>query len=475
MVPFQRGPVASCRVPCPGRGARGALRLAALGLGLLLGMGRAPAQESRAQEAGVPAAEVLTLERAISLALENNRLVKNAALEAAKAEDGLAAYRTRLLPSLDLTALESRNLTDLKFRFPKGAFGDFGATGPIPADDTEVTSPGKTTAFVVGRLTQPLLQLPSVGLGVRLKALNLDLAREKSRGQRQATVAEVKQAYYSLLQTESALRATDEAVRALRELARVVGERVAQQAALKAEDLSVRSRLAGEEHQALQLRNALVSGRERLNDLLGRDLDTAFGVSPVPEITPYEADLKAARARALQNRSDVREARLAERQAETDRRLKRWDYVPDLSLMASYVTSYNVEVLPRNFSSVGLYLSWEPFDWGRKRRAVAESSRALEQARNATRETESQASIDVGLKLRALEEARSLLGATSLAQEAALEKLKVTTNRYQQKAALLKDVLEDQERLADADRQQQQALLSAWTARADLERALGED
>ena len=69
----------------------------------------------------------------------------------------------------------------------------------------------------------------------------------------------------------------------------------------------------------------------------------------------------------------------------------------------------------------------------------------------------------------------SALGATSLAQEAAREKLKVTTNRYQQKAALLKDVLEDQERLADADRQQQQALLSAWTARADLERALGED
>lgn len=465
MAPSRPDPASPRHVPRIGRGARGARCLAALAIGLLLATDRAPAQED----------EVLTLERAVLLALENNRLVKNAVLEAAKAEDDLLAFRTRFLPSIDLTALESKNLTDLKFRFPKGAFGDFPATGPIPATDSEVTSRGRSTAFVIGRITQPLLQLPSVGLGVRLKALNLDIAREKSRGQRQATVAEVKRAYYSLLQTESALLATEEAVRALRELARVVAERLAQQTALKAEDLSVRARLAGEEHQALQLRNALVSGHERLNDLLGRDLDTAFTISPVPEIAPYEADPAAARALALQRRSDVREARLTEEQAETDRRLKRWDYVPDLSLMASYVTSYNVEVLPRDFRSVGLYLTWEPFDWGRRRRALAASMRALEQARNATREIESQAAIDVGLKLRALEEARSLLAAATLEQEAARERLKVTTNRYEQKAALLKDVLEDQERFADAGRRQQDALLSAWTARADLERALGED
>src|SRR2546426_1145274 len=50
-----------------------------------------------------------------------------------------------------------------------------------------------------------------------------------------------------------------------------------------------------------------------------------------------------------------------------------------------------------------------------------------------------------------------------------------TSKRYRQKAVLLKDVLESQEKLASADRQRDEALLSAWTARADLERALGED
>ncbi|HEU4400878.1 MAG TPA: TolC family protein [Candidatus Polarisedimenticolia bacterium] len=433
---------------------------------------------ARAEERGSSprsAGDVLTLEQAVALALENNRLVRNAALEAAKAVDSLASFRTNRLPAIDLTALESQTLADLKFRFPAGAFGDFPATGPIPSRDTDVTAPGGRTAFVFGRITQPLLQLPRIGLGVRLKALNLEVAREKLRAQRQSTVSDVKSAYYSLLDAQSALDATDEAVRALRELDRVVGERVAQQTALRAEALAVESRLASEEHQALRLVNALASGRERLNDLLARDLDTAFSVSQVPDPAPNEADLAAARAEALARRADVREARLTQKQAEIDQRLKRWDYVPDLSLMADYVSFYNLDVLPRDFRSVGLFLTWEPFDWGRRGRALAESKKGLEQARNAVRETESLAVIDVGLKFRALEEARSLLRATGLAQEAARERLKVTTNRYAQKAALLKDVLEDQEHLADANRQQQAALLSAWTARADLERALGED
>ena len=91
------------------------------------------------------------------------------------------------------------------------------------------------------------------------------------------------------------------------------------------------------------------------------------------------------------------------------------------------------------------------------------------------RDAESLAAVDVGLKFRRLQEMRVLLDATRLAQEAARARLRVTTERYGQKAVLLKDVLEDQERLAEADRSLDETLLSAWTARADLEKALGED
>ena len=51
-----------------------------------------------------PGVEVLTLDKAIDLALLNNRSAKNARLEAEKADDRTAAARTHMLPGFKLSA-----------------------------------------------------------------------------------------------------------------------------------------------------------------------------------------------------------------------------------------------------------------------------------------------------------------------------------------------------------------------------------
>jgi len=81
--------------------------------------------------------------------------------------------------------------------------------------------------------------------------------------------------------------------------------------------------------------------------------------------------------------------------------------------------------------------------------------------------------VDVSARLRKLRQARALVEVTHLAQETEKEKLRVVTNQYPLKAALLKDVLQEQAAVADADNQYQQALLAFWIAKADFERALG--
>ncbi len=288
-------------------------------------------------------------------------------------------------------------------------------------------------------------------------------------------VNDVRRSYYSLLQSQSSLSAEEEALTSLRELNRVVENRVAQRVELEASGLEVRARLAKAEYDALTQRDALLSGRERLNEILGRSIEVSFSVETVPDVAPYESDLETARSVALAHRADLKEARLRQRQAEIDHRLKKWDFVPEVSLTYSYLALPDVELLPKSFSSLGLVLSWEPFDWGRRRHALAQARASVEQGDNVVRDAESLAAVDVGLKFRRLQEMRVLLGATRLAQEAARARLRVTTERYGQKAVLLKDVLEDQERLAEADRSLDETLLSAWTARADLEKTLGED
>src|SRR4030095_15091175 len=118
---------------------------------------------------------------------------------------------------------------------------------------------------------------------------------------------------------------------------RVTGEYVLQQVALKSQGLEVTTRLAKAEDGALTLRNALSSQKEPLNQLLGRAIATEFQVDPIPEITPYETDLAVAHARALGQRPEVRESRLKLKHAELDRRTKKSEFIPDLTLFSRYI------------------------------------------------------------------------------------------------------------------------------------------
>ena len=82
--------------------------------------------------------------------------------------------------------------------------------------------------------------------------------------------------------------------------------------------------------------------------------------------------------------------------------------------------------------------------------------------------------IEVDSRIRELEEAQEMVKVTEISQAAATEKLRVLTNQYKQQAALLKDVLQAESELAQANAEHADAILSAWNAQAQLEKALGQ-
>ncbi len=427
-------------------------------------------QESTSSPGGL-----LILEQAVALALQNNRPVKNASLEVTKAEDGVVATRTLRLPTLDFSLLAAHHLTDESYTFEKGVFGTFPATGPIPAVDTNITTTPGFNTHITASATQPLSQLFGIELDIRQHEVRHEITQEELRAQQQRVVKDVKHEYYRVLQTQSKIEANEEAIKFHRELDRVVAERVKEQKDLEWQSLEVKTRLARGEYEALTLHNTLATQREHLNVLLGRDIRTEFRVSPVPDIPGFEVNLAAAQARAVAQRPEVREARLKVKHAEYDFRIKEYEYFPEVSLTVRYIGNMNVDLLPQNMATVGLYLSWEFFDWGRKKQELDAIGAAVVQATNTLVEAETRVVIDVNTQARKLQEARARLGVSESAQKAAREKLRVTMNQYKEQTALLKDVLEAQTGLAEANNEYQQALLSYWTARADLEKALGEE
>jgi outer membrane protein TolC len=430
-----------------------------------------PAQTDAARDAR---AEVLTLEGAIQQALENNRVLKIASLEVQKSEDTIAATRTRRLPNTSFNLLGSQLLTQVQFQFEQGQFGTFSGIGPVPAERTFITTPRRPNAYVVAQVAQPLSQLYKVTLGIRQGEFAREVARQRLRAQQQALIHNVKKLYFAALDTESALEATEEALKFYRELNRVVGGYLQEKVALKSESLDVKAQLAKEEYDALTLRHSLATRKEQLNQVLGRDIRTEFVLSPLAEPTWPETDLTAAQARALAQRPEIQEARLRLKQAEQDRRIKKSEYIPDISLSFNYLSPFRIEFVPKNIATVGLQFSWEPWDWGRRKHELDEKSRVVEQARQAVQDAEQQVLVDVNERYRKLAETRALIRVAEMTSESAREKVRLTQNRYAERAALLKDVLQAQSNLADASYNYRQAVVAFWTAKADFEKALGE-
>jgi outer membrane protein TolC len=433
--------------------------------------------QAQRQPASPPdtAAPLLTLDDAVSLGLKNNRLVKNSALEAQKFDFRVDTTRSRRLPQFQFAVLGGELLHPFDFTFDPGVFGTYPGVGPIPGTRTKVRTPAQFTTYATGSVDQPLTQQYKIGLGIHAMQLGRDIAREDVRAERQKIAAEVRAAYFELVATQAGVQASREAVRTLEEAQRVTARYRLQETVLRGDALEVDARLAKSRYELSVAENGLATQHEHLNELLGRDLTTPFQVELMPEEDASDLTLEATREAALQKRPEVREAHLKEQQAEYDRRLAKAEYIPDLSLEVRYQGIQNIKVLPENVATAGFFLTWEPFDWGRRHNLVAERTKTVEQSRNGVRETEAQIAVEVGAKYRKWQETALLLKSSRISQEAAAEQFRVTGNRYKEQAALVRDLLQAQARSSEADFQYQQALASYWSARADLRRATGEE
>ena len=417
-------------------------------------------------------AESLTLDQAIELALHNNHAIKIAEFGVSKAEEDISVAKTSRLPSLHLHTLFSSNLAKNDIKVPNPAANQFPGLGPffLLTDQRKLSTVFATTAV------EPLSQQYRIGLNIRLERLSREMAQAKLRQQQNETIDQVKKTYYAILQTKSALNSVEEAVKSYKELDKVTGDYVVQQIALKADHLAVQTRLARAQYDELEMSSRLATQKEQLNSLLGREVDREFEVSDVPAFISIEANLTEARKVALEHRPELEQSRLTVEQAKLVRRIKKSEYIPDVSAGFAYLTPRNFpSVVPREFANVGVIISWEFFDWGRKKHQLAEIDNTIEQAKNGLKETEDQVLVEVGDKLRKLQLTGQALRVAKLAEDSAKENLRVSTGQYKYQAVMLSDVLKTQASLAEATNDYQRALLTFWTAKAEFEKALGED
>jgi len=420
-------------------------------------------------------AKTLTLEEAVSLARLQNRELKQAGLEIHKQKEAFGEAKTHLYPRFDTYVLASELLTPLDFTIRAGTLGTFSATGPIPAKDSVIHTPARPVAIASATVTQPLTQLIRIDLSIKQQKLESQLSQQNYFEREQELVNEVRRAYYAILQSQSELESQRALLVYVEELQQLTGRRLHQEAVLKADSLRITAQRSKALYQLTVIQNALADQKEALNHLLGRDLQAEVTVEMVPASLPEESSLQEARKSATEKRPEIKAETIKKERAALETKIEKTRYIPDISVQANYLTAPNISFLPQNVGAVGVLLTWQPWDWGQKRHNIAQKVDAENQAQLSIDNVKDQVLQEVDSSFRRLREARELLTAAQAARDAEAEKLRNEMDAYSHQTVLLSDLLQQQSSVASAEDQYRQGLLAFWRARADFERALGEE
>ena len=419
--------------------------------------------------------EVLTVEQAVKNALANNRTLKITSLQLDEEKQGYLALKTRRYPAFNTYVFGSQVLNPFSFTVQAGQFGTYPGIGPIPAENTPITTGQVFTAYVVASVTQPLLTLYKINTALAGKGLSVDMAAQQLVGKRQSIVADVRQAYYTALECEDTIDATQASIKQYEELERISTQYVAEQVVLKSELLEVQAKLAGEKLSLLKLQDKLATTQDQLNNLMGRDIHTPFGLAPAAALSGAEDNLPLAESTALAQNSDIKESEITIKQAENMVKQARAKYLPDVDVSVHYLSPFGVNFVPINVAGLGIEFNWEPWDWNRRKHEVDEKVIKVEESKVSLDETKAQVLLNVDREYRSVHEAQAAVAAAETYRTSTREKLREVTEQYGQKTKLLRDVFQQQGNVQKANSEYSEAVASFWTAKAKLEKAMGEE
>lgn len=321
------------------------------------------------------AQSTLTLEEAVDLAMENNYAIRVARNEARIAANDYSIGNAGFLPSLDVSAQQSRR-----------AFGNVSGDQAVfgTAHTVDLAMNLSTTLFDGGGQFAAYRRL-----GSEMDQVALDAERTT-----EATLADVVVSYYDLVRLQEQVEVQAEAVAISEERVRIAELRRDLGSASELEVRRAHVDLNADRAALLRQEISFTNAKANFNQLIARDDDLEFHVADTIRVdrTLRIDDLRAVAGRRNKTLAVVRQAMET---AELSRAEVRTEWLPSISLSAGYGFNNLTQELglpagrPPGLN-YGLTASWGIFDgFNRKRRLENASLRlrnselALQDARTA--------------------------------------------------------------------------------------------
>lgn len=357
---------------------------------------------------------------------------------------------------------------------------------PNPTLDFEqqrgvLNSPGERVTTV--GVSVPLEMGGKRGRRLELAQAELEVAQAEVAERERRLSAEVRAAYVEALAAQRELDITEGLNRLDAQTVRVVEARVSEGDAAPLEVNLLRVEL-----DRLRSRRALIEGRLqaallKLKTLAGIPLGESLKVREElaqPILREPPATTEAAVEIALRTRPDLRLAHLMEEAAQAGFKLAKAQAVPDIIVSARYGTSQNsFDDTPIGFLtdrdklfSVGVSIPLPLFN--RNQGAKAEAATTIAQTQRRREFVESVVRAEVGSALARYQAAQASLATFEQGVIArSTENIRAIRAAYDVGAFRVTDLIAEQRRLLDSQREYTEALAERYRALADLQSAMG--
>ena len=436
----------------------------ALGLLLLL----ATTGVAHAQARRIP------LDEAVALATRQNSTVKMARLKTKEMNAKVTEARANYFPVLsnESDAAHLRNIEHMEF--PMGSLGVYPGIGPVPGRNDSLPLGHHNFILSTTTAAQPLTQLFKIHAGVAVARADAGGAQDDARRAENEVALKMKQLYYGLLSAERRKKAADLKIEAGEEQLTEVQNGVEAGAVLELKVLEGKAQIAEARHQLGSLEDAISDMKVEFNDLAGLPLEREVELV-APEAESSDVTTGDLETEALRHNPEVAAARETLAKARAGLSAAHAEYIPEIGAFAQYVHQDGVPLLTENNGLLGLKMNWTLLEFGKRSGQVHERQAQVAEAEENLRHAENRARVEIEKEVRKVRRAESGLEAARESVTARTEMRRITANQVEAKTVNASALKEADAQLAEAEALLFQAEAERATARAELERTLGEE
>ena len=430
------------------------------------------AMQAAAQQRTADVVVHLTLTDAVHRAISQNRALKIARLKVTEEEHRRAGEHSAYFPAITNQS-NALHISDLQFvEIPVGGFG---TVAGIPIPTHGITLPqGKLTLYSSGtQISQPLTQIIRIHQANRIAAAEVAISRDDLKKAENQVALDVHSVYFGILIARLQKQAAEERSAYVGEQLRESEEDILKGAALKIEAIQDHASQLESQQAVLTAELQMADLTIELNDLLGLPLDTQLELDPaVPasfDQRPREAYVRAAWAA----RPEILAAEEAVRKARAGVIAAKSAYLPDITAYARHSYQSGLPFLVTNFGTFGLNLTWDVFDFGKRRAAVLEHEAQLAQSEENLRRLKDQVAVGIERSCNKLQRTRDLVQVANQVVKLRQEGERLAGNQLTQGVALMSERRQATAAKYQAQADFLQASLGYLLAWAELEEAIG--